>query len=232
MGTLINAAGIIIASIIGVMLKSKVSKNFIKSMKDIMGLTLLFLSIGWFIRDFIVVDNHFISTRFDLEILVILILGTVIGSLLSIDERFNQLIKRIETKHQLPPLAEGFITASLIFCVGAMAIIGVFQDVIQGNITILVMKTIFDMITALILASTLGIGVMFSSISVLLYQGLWMVFAFIFKTQFSDSMLLLISLIGNIMIAGLAFNFLEIKQFKVLNMLPAIIIVIIYGLFI
>jgi uncharacterized membrane protein YqgA involved in biofilm formation len=84
MGTLINAAGIIIASIIGVMLKSKVSKNFIKSMKDIMGLTLLFLSIGWFIRDFIVVDNHFISTRFDLEILVILILGTVIGSLLSI----------------------------------------------------------------------------------------------------------------------------------------------------
>jgi uncharacterized membrane protein YqgA involved in biofilm formation len=232
MGTLINAAGIIIASIIGVMLKSKVSKNFIKSMKDIMGLTLLFLSIGWFIRDFIVVDNHFISTRFDLEILVILILGTVIGSLLSIDERFNQLIKRIETKHQLPPLAEGFITASLIFCVGAMAIIGVFQDVIQGNITILVMKTIFDMITALILASTLGIGVMFSSISVLLYQGLWMVFAFIFKTQFSDSMLLLISLIGNILIAGLAFNFLEIKQFKVLNMLPAIIIAIIYGLFI
>jgi uncharacterized membrane protein YqgA involved in biofilm formation len=94
------------------------------------------------------------------------------------------------------------------------------------------MKTIFDMITALILASTLGIGVMFSSISVLLYQGLWMVFAFIFKTQFSDSMLLLISLMGNIMIAGLAFNFLEIKQFKVLNMLPAIIIVIIYGLFI
>jgi uncharacterized membrane protein YqgA involved in biofilm formation len=232
MGTLINAAGIIIASIIGVMLKSKVSKNFIKSMKDIMGLTLLFLSIGWFIRDFIVVDNHFISTRFDLEILVILILGTVIGSLLSIDERFNQLIKRIETKHQLPPLAEGFITASLIFCVGAMAIIGVFQDVIQGNITILVMKTIFDMITALILASTLGIGVMFSSISVLLYQGLWMVFAFIFKTQFSDSMLLLISLIGNILIAGLAFNFLEIKQFKVLNMLPAIIIAIIYGLLI
>jgi uncharacterized membrane protein YqgA involved in biofilm formation len=232
MGTLINAAGIIIASIIGVMLKSKVSKNFIKSMKDIMGLTLLFLSIGWFIRDFIVVDNHFISTRFDLEILVILILGTVIGSLLSIDERFNQLIKRIETKHQLPPLAEGFITASLIFCVGAMAIIGVFQDVIQGNITILVMKTIFDMITALILASTLGIGVMFSSISVLLYQGLWMVFAFIFKTQFSESMLLLISLMGNILIAGLAFNFLEIKQFKVLNMLPAIIIVIIYGLFI
>jgi uncharacterized membrane protein YqgA involved in biofilm formation len=132
----------------------------------------------------------------------------------------------------LPPLAEGFITASLIFCVGAMAIIGVFQDVIQGNITILVMKTIFDMITALILASTLGIGVMFSSISVLLYQGLWMVFAFIFKTQFSDSMLLLISLIGNILIAGLAFNFLEIKQFKVLNMLPAIIIAIIYGLLI
>jgi uncharacterized membrane protein YqgA involved in biofilm formation len=232
MGTLINAAGIIIASIIGLLLKSKVSKNFIKSMKDIMGLTLLFLSIGWFIRDFIVVDNQFISTRFDLEILVILILGTVIGSLLSIEERFNQLIKRIETKHQLPPLAEGFITASLIFCVGAMAIIGVFQDVIQGNITILVMKTIFDMITALILASTLGIGVMFSSISVLLYQGLWMVFAFIFKTQFSDSMLLLISLIGNILIAGLAFNFLEIKQFKVLNMLPAIIIAIIYGLLI
>jgi uncharacterized membrane protein YqgA involved in biofilm formation len=232
MGTLINAAGIIIASIIGVMLKSKVSKNFIKSMKDIMGLTVLFLSIGWFIRDFIVVNNHFISTRFDLEILLILILGTVIGSLLSIEERFNQLIKRIETKHQLPPLAEGFITASLIFCVGAMAIIGVFQDVIQGNITILVMKTIFDMITALILASTLGIGVMFSSISVLLYQGLWMVFAFIFKTQFSDSMLLLISLIGNILIAGLAFNFLEIKQFKVLNMLPAIIIAIIYGLLI
>jgi uncharacterized protein len=232
MGTLINALGIVIASILGLLLHSKVSKNFIKSMKDVMGLTLLFLSIGWFIRDFIVVHTNGLSTRFDLEILIILILGTVIGSLMHLDENFNQLMKRIETKHQLPPVAEGFITASLIFCVGAMAIVGVFQDVIVGNITILVMKTIFDMITALILASTLGFGVIFSSISVLLYQGLWMGFAFIFKEQFSNEMLLLISLLGNIMIAGLAFNFLEIKQFKVLNMLPALIIAIVYGLII
>jgi len=230
MGTLLNAFGIIVASLIGVTLKSKLSTHLQKNLKDVMGLSLLVLSIGWFIKDFLIVNESGISTHFDIEMLLFLVIGTTFGASLKLETRFRNLVKNIETKYQLPPLAEGFITASLIFCVGAMAIMGPFQEVIEGNFTILVIKTILDVITAMLLAATLGIGVIFSSISVILYQGLFMLLAFVLNNQLDSNMITLISLTGNVMITGLAFNFLEIKQLSVLNMIPTIFLVIIYGL--
>ena len=232
MGTLINAIGIIIASIIGVTLKSTLSDRMKKNLKDVMGLALLILSIGWFIKDFIVIDGTSLTTQFDIEILVLLVLGTTIGAGLKLETRFRTFVKHIENKHKLPPLAEGFITASLIFCVGAMAIIGPFQEVTQQNITILLIKTLLDFITAMLLAATLGIGVIFSSISVILYQGLFMVLAIILRDQLDSQIIIMLNLTGTIMIAGIAFNFLEIKQLNVLNMLPTILLTILYGLMI
>jgi uncharacterized membrane protein YqgA involved in biofilm formation len=230
MGTIINAIGIIIASLLGVLLKSKISNHVQKNLKDIMGLSLIVLSIGWFIKDFIVIDEGTLSTQFDIEVLLLLVLGTLIGSIFRLETRFRTFVHNIETKHSLPPIAEGFITASLIFCVGAMAIMGPFQEVHDGNITILVVKTILDIITAMLLAATLGIGVMFSSISVLLYQGLFMLLGILIQNQLDPHMITLISLTGNIMIAGLGINFLEIKKLSVLNMVPTIFLIIVYGL--
>ncbi|MGA0351306.1 MAG: DUF554 domain-containing protein [Acholeplasmataceae bacterium] len=228
MGTLINAGGVFIASIFGLLLKTKLSKNMTDQLKSTMGLVLLVLSFGWFLSDFFVIQDNVIQTRFDLEILLMMMFGIVIGTLLRIDTSFNHLIERIEKKYKLPPVAEGFITASLIFCVGAIAIIGVFNEVIEGDLTLLLVKTTLDVVTAMILASTLGFGVIFSSISVLIYQGSIMLLASFFAPVMPETLVLYISLLGNMMIVAIALDFLNIKSFKVLNMLPAIIIAIVY----
>ena len=228
MGTLINAAAIIIASFIGLIFKSKLHVDDTKQLKLVMGLVLLLMGIGWFISDFVFIDGNELQTQHELLILVSIILGTALGSFLKLDERFRSLVKNIETKYQLPPIAEGFITASLIFCIGAIAILGVFQDVIQGNLTLLYVKSILDFITAMILASALGIGVMFSFVSVLLYQGLIMLIAITFAPVLPVDLMTYISLIGNVLIVALAIDFLEMKSLKVLNMLPSLIIPIIY----
>lgn len=230
MGTIINAVGILSASFVGLLLKSKLSKDLTEALKSTMGLILLLLSLGWFLRDFFVIEGVFIETRLDLEILIIMMLGVLIGTLLKIDESFHKLLHYIEKKYKLPPIAEGFITASLIFTVGAIAIIGVFNEVIDGDLTLLYIKTTLDAVTALMLASTLGFGVVLSSMSVLIYQGLIMGLAVLFSSAFNDEMILYISLIGNVMIVAIAFDFLNIKTFKVLNMLPALILAVVYGL--
>lgn len=229
MGTILNAVGILIASLIGLLLKSKLSKELMDALKATMGLVLLLLSLGWFLRDFFVIEGVVIETRLDLEILIIMILGVLFGTLLKIDTFFQTLLHNIEKKYKLPPIAEGFITASLIFTVGAIAIIGVFNEVIDGDLTLLYVKTTLDAMTALMLASTLGLGVLFSSLSVLFYQGFVMIIALLFASAFNDQMILYISLIGNVMIVAIAFDFLNIKTFKVLNMLPAIVLAIMYG---
>jgi uncharacterized membrane protein YqgA involved in biofilm formation len=208
MGTLINAAAIIVASFIGVIFKSKLHVDYTKQLKLVMGLVLLLMGIGWFISDFVVIDGNGLETQHELLILISIILGTAIGSFLKLDERFRSLVKNIETKYQLPPIAEGFITASLIFCIGAIAILGVFQDVIQGNLTLLYIKSILDFITAMILASALGIGVMFSFVSVLLYQGLIMLIAITFAPVLPVDLMTYISLVGNVLIVALSIDFL------------------------
>lgn len=229
MGTILNAVGILIASLIGLLLKSKLTKELMDALKATMGLVLLLLSLGWFLRDFFVIEGVVIETRLDLEILIIMILGVLFGTLLKIDSFFQTLLHKIEKKYKLPPIAEGFITASLIFTVGAIAIIGVLNEVIDGDLTLLYVKTTLDAMTALMLASTLGLGVLFSSLSVLFYQGIVMIIALLFASAFNDQMILYISLIGNVMIVAIAFDFLNIKTFKVLNMLPAIVLAIMYG---
>ena len=150
MGTLINAIAIIIASIIGLMFKSKLNIHITNQLKLVMGLVLMLMGIGWFVRDFITYDGVTFQTQHELLILISIIIGTLIGSILKLDERFRGFIKSIETKHQLPPIAEGFITASLIVWIGGIAIVGVFQDVVEGNLTLLYIKSILDFITAMI----------------------------------------------------------------------------------
>lgn len=228
MGTLINAIAIIIASFIGLIFKSKLNVNLTTQLKLVMGLVLMLMGIGWFVRDFITYDGITFQTQHELLILLSIIIGTLMGSLLKLDERFRVFIKNIETKHKLPPIAEGFITASLIFCIGAIAILGVFQEVIEGNLTLLYIKAILDFITAMILATTLGFGVLLSFISVLIYQGFMMLIAVFFAPMLPPDLMMIIGLVGNILIVALALDFLEIKSIKVLNMLPSLLIPILY----
>lgn len=228
MGTLINVAAIIVASILGVILKKGLPEKIQKGVMLALGLGLAALSLGWFIKDFLTIDQSTLISSGDLLIIVSLVIGVIIGEWIDIDERLNNWALGIEKKYNLPPLAKAFIAATLIFCVGAMAIVGSIEDGLTGDITTLVIKSTLDFVTAMILASTMGIGVIFSAISVLLYQGLIFLLAGAAEGFLSTEMIRALSMVGNILLIAIGINFMEIKKIKVANMLPALVIPIIY----
>ena len=228
MGTLINVLAIIVASILGVVFKKSLPEKIQKSVMLVLGLGLASLSLGWFFKDFFIIDDGVIKTSHELLIIISLVIGVIIGEWIDIDLRLNNWAENIEKKYKLPPLAKGFISGTLIFCVGAMAIVGSIQDGINGDMTTLVIKSVLDFVTALILASVLGIGVIFSAISVFIYQGSIYLLASQAENLLTPDVIKTLSMIGNILLIGIGINFMEIKRIKVANMLPALLIPIIY----
>ncbi len=230
MGTLINALAIIVATLLGIILKKRLSETIQQAIMFVLGLALLALSMGWFLSDFIVINNDTMRTQYDLLIIVSLVLGIAIGEIIDIDGIVSRFAEGIENKYQLPPLAKGFIAGTLIFCVGAMAILGALQEGITGDYTILVLKSALDFVTAMVLASILGLGVAFAAISVLLYQGSITILATYAAQFLTDPMITSMGLIGSILLMAIAFNFMKITRVKVANMLPALIVPIVYFL--
>jgi uncharacterized protein len=230
MGTIINVIAIVIASIIGVLLKKNLPEKIQKGIMTALGLGLIALSLGWFLKDFLIITDDGIKTNNDLLIIISLVIGVFIGELIDIDLKINNFAFNIEKKYNLPPLAKGFVTATLVFCVGAMAIVGSIQDGLYQDITTLVIKSTLDFITAIILSSVLGIGVIFSAVSVLIYQGSITLLAASASSLLSNDMIQAVTMVGNILLIAIGINFLEIKKIKVANLLPALLIPIIYYL--
>ncbi len=228
MGTLINVGAIIVATLIGILFKKGLPERFQKTIMTTLGLALIVVSLGWFLADFLVVEDGDISTRYDLLIMVSLILGTLIGEVIDIDGWLNRTAYNIERKYNLPPLAKGFISATLIFCVGALAIMGAIRDGLYGDSTLLIFKSALDFITAMMLASVFGIGVIFSAVSVFVYQGGITLLAMMSGEFLTDSMIVSMTLVGNMILVGMGLNFMEIKHIKVANMLPALFLPILY----
>jgi uncharacterized protein len=232
MGTLINVAAIIIASLLGIILKKGLPEKIQKGIMFALGIGLIALSLGWFLKDFLIVTTDGITTHSDLLIILSLVIGVLIGEWIDIDMRLNRFAENIEKKYNLPPLAKGFIAATLIFCVGAMAIVGSIQDGLYGDTTTLIIKSTLDFVTAMILSSILGIGVIFSAISVFIYQGSITLLASASEAFLTTDMITAISMVGNILLIAIGINFMEIKRIKVANMLPSIFIPILYYLII
>lgn len=228
MGTLINVLAIIIASLLGLFLKKRLNEDIQKGILFALGLGLMVLSVGWFLKDFLIINEGIIATHKELLIILSLVIGTLIGTYLKLDERLTTLMINIETKYKLPPLAKGFVAATIIFCVGAMAILGSIQDGLYQNYDILVIKSVLDFITAMMLASIFGIGVIFSAVSVLVYQGSLTLLATRLDTFLTTDMILGMSMVGNILLVAIAIDFMALQKVKVLNMLPAIFIPLIY----
>ncbi len=228
MGTIINVIAIIVASILGVLLKKGLPDRIQKGIMLALGLGLITISLGGFLTYFLKVDGDQLTSSRELLIIISLVIGTLIGEWIDIDTRLNRWAENIEIKYKLPPLAKGFIAATLIFCVGAMAIVGSIEDGISGDYNTLVIKSVLDFVTALVLASTLGIGVIFSAVSVLIYQGSIYLLASQAANLVTPEIISSLSMIGNILLIAIGINFMEIKRIRVANLLPALLIPIIY----
>lgn len=226
-GTLVNALGIIIASFIGSKIKGGLSRRYTDIIMEAIPLAVLFIGISG------TLVNMNKSTE-PLLFIISLLLGSLMGEYLDIEKRLNDfsdyIQKFFKNKGEESTFTKGFVSATLIFCVGTMAILGAIDGGLKGDFTILYTKTILDTVTSLILASTFGIGVLFSGFSVLIYQGMITIFAKGLEGYITADMLIEISIVGGILIFSLGINMLNIKKIKTANMLPAIFIPIIYYL--
>lgn len=223
LGTLVNTVSIIIGGTIGTLLKIGISDRFKKIIMQ--GLSLSVLVIG--------LDNA-LKYKNLLLVIISIVIGCIIGEAIDIERLLNNFGNSIEKKFANngsdSNISKGFVTTSLIYCVGAMSIVGALKDGLQGDHSILYAKSMLDGISAIIFASTFGIGVVLSSVSVFLYQGIITIGSSFLQGLLTKPIIVDMSAIGGILIIGISLNILNIIKIKVGNMLPAIFIPIVYQL--
>jgi len=219
LGTIVNSLAIVVGALIGFFFKnvipSKLSDSLLKaSAMAVLAVGLKLTLVGE-----------------DLTLLIVsIILGTLIGELINIEGKLDKLGEFVESKfkNKESNITQGFVSCTLIYCVGSMAIVGSIQSGLTGNHEILFSKAVLDGIISITMAVTMGIGVVLSAASVFIYQGTITLLAQFLQSVLSDVVVSEMTAIGGVLIMAISFNFLEIKRIRVGNMIPAVFIPIIY----
>lgn len=219
LGTLVNVAAIIAGSLVGLIFRGRISEKYNKTIIQAISLGVILIGLKGAFK-----CNDFIL------ILISLALGSLVGELCKIEHRLENAGAWLEGKFSKKEgsFAVGFVTTSLLYCVGAMAIVGSLESGLTGNHSTLFAKSIIDGIVAIIFSSAMGIGVLFSSVSVLLYQGTITLAAAYVKPFLVPEVISQMSSVGGLLIVGLGINMLGEHKIKVGNMLPAVFIPLIY----
>ncbi|GBU21925.1 hypothetical protein R80B4_01827 [Fibrobacteres bacterium R8-0-B4] len=224
LGTIVNSAAIVAGSLAGLVLP-RMPDRMREVVMQGLGLAILFigLSMGLKTENFILV-------------IVSLALGGIAGSLMRLDELLDWVGRRLDAaiKSGGGGVAHGFVTATLIFCVGAMAVVGAIDGALRGDHTLLYTKAVLDGITSMLLTATLGIGVIFSAAAVLLYQGgialsAEYIMSFLNQAEL-DLIITDISAVGGILVAAVGLSMLEIKKINVVNLLPSMLVIAVLAL--
>ena len=219
LGTVVNALSIVAGTAVGLILKSGIRDNYRETIMNAIGLSVLLIGMIGAIK-----TNDLLLLIFSLAI------GSVIGEALKIEDRLAGLGKLIENKTSSTDgsVAKAFVTSSLVFCVGSMAIVGSIESGLTGNHQTLFAKAVLDGIVSIFLSSTMGFGVIFSAVAVFVYQGIITLASASLKAFLNDEMIREISAVGGVLIMAIGLNMLKIKKIKVGNMLPAIILPFFY----
>ncbi|MGG0938462.1 DUF554 domain-containing protein [Brevibacillus centrosporus] len=219
LGTLVNALAIVVGALLGRLL-TRIPDSIRKTVMQGIGLAVILLGIQMSLGT----DNFLLM----IESIVV---GSIFGELIGIEKTLNRLGKWLEKKvggGKEGGIATGFVTATLVYCIGAMAVLGAMDSGLRNNHDILYTKALLDGFSAIIFTSTLGIGVLFSAVPVFIYQGLiallsTQIYNVVSQTML-DAMLAEITAVGGLMIIAIGINILEITKINVANMLPALVI--------
>lgn len=215
-GTIVNVAAICAGTLVGRYAGRYIPNRMRQTV--MMGLGLAVLLIGLQLA---------LKSRQPMIVIGSLILGGVVGELLKIEARLESFGLWLQGHYSgAGNVAEGFVTASLLYCVGAMALMGSLQDGFGGTPTILYAKAALDGVAAIVLTSTLGIGVLFSALSVAIYQGVITIAAESVKSVLTEAVVLEMNAVGGLLIVAIALDLMGIKRFPVGNMLPSIIVTV------
>jgi uncharacterized protein len=229
LGVIINGAAVLVGGLIGLLFKRGIPSYIEESMNKALGLVVIIIGINGIISNmFQVGSDGSLHSSGELLLVVSFALGTLAGELLKLDDRLNGFSKQIEKKLSIENFTEGFITASSICCIGAMGIIGSLTSGLSGDNSILYTKSILDFVVAVVLAASLGYGVVFSFIPLVIYQGSICLFAKFLNNVLAGELLTQICMVGFALIICVGLNLMSNVKFKTVNMLPSLLVPVFY----
>lgn len=231
LGTVVNVIAIIVCGCLGLLLKGGLTERFRLIMMQACGLAVVFIGAAGAFEMIFSVEGNGLSSNYTMLIVVSLVLGGLAGELINIEKRLDSLgekLKKAVKANGDNKFVDGFVTASLVFCIGAMAICGPIDEALTGDSTTLFIKSILDGIMAMVFASVYGVGAIFSAVAVGVYQGIFTVFGTFISDFMSDTLISTLSGVGSVLIFAVGVNLLRPKTVRVGNFLPALLVPVIY----
>ena len=232
LGTVLNAAGIVLGGLLGMAFGKFLSERVQQTLNMACGVSVLFLGIAGAMEGMLSIHDGALSSGGTMMIVGSLALGGLVGELIDLERLFEQFgewlkVKTGNVKEQR--FVEGFVTASLTVCVGAMAIVGAIEDGMFGDWSILAAKAVLDLIIVLVMTCSLGKGCIFSAVPVALWQGAVTVLARFIRPVMTDAALANLSTVGSILIFCVGLNLVWGKKIRVANLLPAVVFAVIFA---
>lgn len=227
LGTIVNVAAIVVGGCIGTLLRGGLKEHYQTALTRALGLSTLFIGGSGALPGLLNVSEGTLATQDSLGMILALALGTLIGEFFDFDGRLETLgrwLKERAARSDDARFVEGFVTASLVVCIGAMAIVGSIQDGLTGNPSTLYTKSILDFMIVMVFASTYGRGAIFSALPVGVLQGSVTLLAGLVAPLFTPAIIANLSFLGSILIFCVGVNLVFGNRFRVANMLPALII--------
>lgn len=221
LGTLVNTAAVIAGSLVGILIHAHLPDRLTRIAFQGIGLFTLFIGakMAW-------------ETQSLLILIFSMVIGSIIGELIDLDKHLGNLSEKLKAKlkSKNEKFTEGLITAFLLWCMGSMTIIGAMEEGFGDPPNLLLAKSVLDGFSSVALAASMGIGVMFAAIPLLIYQGGLTLLASSLRDVMADPVIAEMTAVGGLLLIGLGINILEIKKLKILNMLPALVVAIVLAL--
>ena len=230
LGTLINILGIVAGGVCGLIFGKMLKKEHQDSLGVAAGVSVLFLGIAGAMEGMLTMADGKVTSGNSMVLIISIMLGTLVGELLGIENWFTRLGEWLKMKTGNAKdggFVDGFVTASLTVCIGAMAIMGAIEDGIMGDYSLLTAKAVLDFIIIMVMAASHGKGAVLSAVPVGLWQGAVTILARLIKPLMTELSLLYLSFVGSVLIFCVGINLVWGKKVNVANMLPAIIFAVI-----
>lgn len=227
LGTIVNVGAIVVGGCLGTLFRGGLKEHYQTALTRALGLSTMFIGIAGALPGMLEVSENQLVGKDTLGMILALALGTVIGEFFDFDgrlERLGRWLKERAARSDDARFVEGFVTASLVVCIGAMAIVGSIQDGLSGNPATLYTKSILDFMIVMVFASTYGRGAIFSALPVGVLQGSVTLLAGLVAPLFTPDIIANLSFLGSILIFCVGVNLVFENRFRVANMLPALVL--------
>lgn len=232
LGTFYNALGVVFGGLLGLLIGQRLSEDFHETLLKVTGVAVFVLGIAGTLENMLVVHGSHVESHGSMMLILSLVIGTVIGELLKIEEGFERLgtwLKEKTGNEGDSSFVDAFMTTALTICIGAMAVVGAVQDGLTGDPSTLLAKAILDMVIVLVLTVSKGKGAIFAVVPLVIFQGAITLLAHLIAPIMTPQALSNLSLVGSSLILCVGINLIWGKRIKVANLLPAVLIAIIWA---